>query len=182
MIIIEGPDNSGKSTLINSLVKDFNLLIADKPHGPPKNIMDLVSRTTKLLLRQDSTRYILDRHPLFSESVYGPILRDKNLWESNKPIKDLLLTILNQANSEGTVFIIYCRPPDEIVLNLDTHQIKSYDTIEHLEGLKNKSHEILEAYDNLMSSWANFKYNYKEKDSYKLLTKKLRKEYFHECE
>ena len=182
MIIIEGPDNSGKSTLIDSLVKDFNLLIADKPHGPPKNIADLVNRTSKLLLRQDSARYILDRHPLFSEAIYGPILRNKNLWDENKTMRDALLNILDNANSEGTVFIIYCRPPDEVVLNFDTHLVKSYDTTEHLEGLKNKGHEIIKAYDNLMSSWADFKYNYKEKDSYKLLTQKLRKEYFHECE
>lgn len=182
MIIVEGPDNSGKSTLIASLVKDLDLLIAERPHGVPGSVNDIISRTSKLLLKQDQKRYILDRHPLFSEPIYGPILRKKNLWEDNPTVHGVLLTILTNSHSEGSVFIIYCRPPDKVVLDLHTHQVKEYDTAEHLEGLKSKSHEIVKAYDKMMSNWADFKYNYCEPGSYELLTQKLRKEYFHERE
>ena len=182
MIIVEGPDNSGKSTLIKSLIKDFNLLLAEKPHGPPQNVNDLIYRSSKLLLKQDQKRYIVDRHPLISEKVYGPALRNKDLWEEKKLTYCSFMDILNDSSLAGSVFIIYCRPPNEVVLNLSTHEVKGYDTAEHLEALKSNLQKVVEGYDNIMSLWADFKYNYKDSNSYELLTKKLKEEYFHERE
>ena len=182
MIIVEGPDNSGKSTLVSQLSKEFNLLVAERPHGPPKSVEDLIDRATKLLLKQDKKRYIIDRHPIFGEDIYGPILRGHNKWLENEDIHYSLVSLLKHSQERKSTFIIYCRPPDEVVLNLSTHQVKDYDTKEHLKSLEEKASEVLKAYDSKMDSWANFKYNYKDPNSYELLINTLRKEYFDECE
>lgn len=77
MIIVEGPDGAGKTTLIKALQKRFDLPVASR----------VVSKDTEALL--DLQHWvdqnlaigfqpcIFDRHRLISEPIYGPILRDR---------------------------------------------------------------------------------------------------------
>ena len=97
MIILEGPDGSGKSTLVDRLVKEFDLPLAPRActseGGPVTNLsgwteMDLSHR---LRLGKPSLH---DRYPLISEMVYGPICRgrvavhfDNPMWYSRQMAK-----------------------------------------------------------------------------------------------
>lgn len=77
MIIVEGPDGAGKSTLIKELRAEFRLPIADRVVSKKTEAMtDLVDWTEKNLSKGFQLE-IFDRHRLISEPIYGPILRDK---------------------------------------------------------------------------------------------------------
>lgn len=156
MIIVEGPDNSGKTTLINDLKHDFDqyaifdkspshLVIGDNP--------DLVSWITwiETSLIPENRSVIYDRHPIISESVYGPVCRDENLleetgyWDILKSLKPL---------------IIICRPSSIALFNIKTKQPKF---------VLQKHKEIVVAYDKLYTKLVKegfdvAKYIYTEND------------------
>lgn len=168
MIIVEGPDNSGKTTLIDSLKAEFGLRLLRPAGGPPKSCLELSERCEYIIKEASlclSKRLIVDRISLIGESIYGPICRGKDLWTEIPQIKADLLYALNCLDP----FYIYCRPPIHIIQNLDTHQIKEYDTEEHLEKIKERSNLIIKAYDNYFNPFSKhrlFVYDYTRPSSY----------------
>lgn len=76
MIIVEGPDGSGKSNLVNKLSKNMRLPVHEKfSHsltGPINNVMqaayDDIARWSEMPFS------IYDRHPFVSEAIYGRAL------------------------------------------------------------------------------------------------------------
>lgn len=75
MLIFEGPDGAGKTTLIEQLSTKFGIPVAprvvSKETKAMFNLMDWVDEN----LDKGFQRMIFDRHRLISESIYGPILR-----------------------------------------------------------------------------------------------------------
>lgn len=180
MILVEGPDNSGKSTLIEQLTVEFDLFKCDRPHGPPKTPEELYNRTMDVQNLYKSKKLIMDRNPIIGENIYGPILRCKNMWD-DIPEKEECEEELFSKLLSHTIFLIYCRPPREILLDLSTHRVKDYDTKEHLESLSKNQSRIVDAYDRFMSEWATYTYNYKDPLALNNLKETLRKEYLNEC-
>lgn len=181
MIIVEGPDNSGKSTLISHLSNRFGLVkFKNVRSGPPVNAADLYARARYMINRCISTHsnnFILDRLNLISESIYGPLCRGRDLWLSIYKDKQDLLTALNSLHP----FYIYCRPPENIIMNMKTHQEKDYDTPEHLQKVNGELKNIIQAYDNYFAPFERdyyyfHKYDYTKDGSLELLLTKL-KEY-----
>ena len=172
MVIVEGPDNAGKSTLIKQLIKEIGLVeIPRIAHGPTRSIKDLYDRTFDIIdkaTRFRSRRIIIDRFSLIGEDIYGPVLRNKNLWDCMPRDKIKFWKAVNLLNP----FIIYCRPPLDTLKNMETHQVKVYDTHEHLKKVLERQELIVNAYDNYFANWKYhnfFKYNYKDPDSYNQL-------------
>ena len=165
MIIVEGPDNSGKSTLVEWIKENFNVQEINRRHGPPANAEDIKFRTELVLDTEIHSHprrnFITDRFSLIGESVYGPILRGKDLWKEIPQDKERLEKTLRLLNP----FIIYCRPDLDTILDLSHHQIKPYDTQEHLSSLAKNQRLIIEAYDNYFEKHFFpffYRYNYKE--------------------
>lgn len=79
-LIIEGPDGSGKSTLIKQLVEDYDLELharaSDSVDGPVPDIYDWAKHDATTWAGM-TTQNIYDRHPLISELIYGPLCRGK---------------------------------------------------------------------------------------------------------
>lgn len=179
MIIVEGPDNSGKSTLVTTLVKDLNIrLLQSKYSGPPKTAKENYHKTRDIIvkaLEYPGPNTITDRLSLIGESIYGPICRGQDLWIPYFDKKMKMYSILKTINP----FWIYCRPPKEVVLNMSSHQLKSYDTPEHLDEVSRNKSLILKAYDNYFAffgAYNFFLYDYTNPSHYKTLTERL-KEY-----
>ena len=75
MIVVEGPDNSGKSTLIKWIKEEFPVReIRHGRHGPPLSALEIKART-EIILREaikfrKEKETIVDRFSLIGESIY----------------------------------------------------------------------------------------------------------------
>lgn len=135
MIIIEGMDNSGKSRLAAHLAEKFGLRII-KRSGPPKDREAFILETLEFLILNPEVIY--DRHPLISEEVYGPILRNVNVF--NRPgvsWEDFLNSLLRLDP-----LIIYCRPPDEKIL--------CFGDRDQMPAVVENARRLIDAYDRVM--------------------------------
>lgn len=176
MIIVEGPDSSGKSTLVEKL-KDRLHLVHIKPikHGPPVDAKDLYERAKHILMeatKHQKNNTIVDRFGLIGESIYGPVCRGKDMWVEIPDKKQEIFSAFNTLNP----FIIYCRPPANIIANLANHEVKSYDTPEHLKTLKKNQALIIKSYDNYFANWKSYNFfiwDYTKPENYYDLVKCL---------
>ena len=132
MIIIEGPDGAGKTTLINQLMAEFNLDVQPRVVG--KNTKDLVD--LKQWVEGDlekGFRYtIFDRYRLISEFIYGPTLR----VEQKPGFVDVVWSIIQirKLQQIGPI-IIYCLPPLEVVRANVTGDADNTEVAEFIEPL-----------------------------------------------
>lgn len=132
MIIIEGLDNTGKSFLVKRLSKDMGLLAMNNQRRPQasRDISDYMHMVMDL-----SHRFpvILDRLALISEPIYGPICRGQFML-SNWQIHTLTYQLKDRKPA-----IVYCRPPDSIILKFGAEP--------QMPGVIEHGPELLKAYD-----------------------------------
>lgn len=134
MIIIEGADGAGKSTLVEAFrLHSPRYFWALRSSGPPKDETKVLDALLWFAKRPSEFDLVFDRHPAISEFIYGPILRGKNFLA-----KFSQTTLLNAVDA-----IVYCRPPmPKIIDNVR----KSYQ----LSGVNEKIEKIVYAYDDMM--------------------------------
>lgn len=153
MIIVEGPDNSGKTTLARKLAQLLELLYMNN-RRLPKQVKDVSKYLERCLLMDQHFPVILDRLSLISEPIYGPICRQVNLLDL--PTQDQLLRHLHPHKP----LIIYCRPPrDEILADNGREQ---------MDGVVAYGPKLLEVYDQTMDrlqvSFKVFRYDWTQDD------------------
>lgn len=137
-IIIEGPDNSGKSTLASELSARTGLPVY-RSEGKPKHKGEINERIrTKYAALGDNI--ILDRHPCISEPIYG------TFRTTYDPVDPKLI----QEFYASRPFIIYCRGRD-----LTGHIVKDHDTPEHVEMVETHHFNICSIYDQWALQHAN---------------------------
>lgn len=136
MIIVEGPDGAGKSTLVNSLADRLRYIV-HRNSGPPKDVEALHERINKYRSLPHWT--ICDRHAGLSELIYGPIIRGTRIAFNPSAILP------------GKV-LIYCRPPLETLMA--SHVIKESDPPDHAQKVTERIKAIVEAYDAAMPAWS----------------------------
>lgn len=73
MIIVEGPDGAGKSTVVKRLAADLDIPVAPRVVDKDTNAMVDLKRWVEDNLDQGLTPVIFDRHRLISELIYGPL-------------------------------------------------------------------------------------------------------------
>lgn len=135
MIIVEGCDNTGKTTLVERLRDKFAPI--ECAHSPgPKTLGVQLAWIAKAIRRQDP-RIIYDRYTAISERVYGPLLRP-----SQGDIFGLWTFDLLRLTFRRNPLIIYCRPPDERVLR--------WGNREQMDGVKDHGEDLLRRYDWIM--------------------------------
>lgn len=131
MIIIEGMDNSGKTTLARRLAKDLELLYINnrKKTTGLKTLDRDVYNFTRL-----STIYntVFDRWSAISEPVYGSVLRGTTYLEEDK-------RQLHQYCLQANPLVIYCRPSDETILKFGDEP--------QMEGVIQRAKDLILAYD-----------------------------------
>ena len=134
MIIVDGPDGSGKTTLIKELGIPVAPRFADSLTGPKPKLGHLVRNDMNQWSRSKCKVY--DRHPFISDYVYGPIMRDG--------VDKTLLTLDREYYRYflEKSLVIMCRPPLPIAMS-NLHEG------DQLPGLKQQYEQIYRAYQNM---------------------------------
>lgn len=140
IVVVEGPDGSGKTNLIRNLrkeAKEHYLCLARM--NPPTHVSEItriVHWVEKVFFL--TPNLVLDRHPLISEPIYGPLLRGENLLEGHWNTDDIrqhFATVISR--------VIYCRPPTSVIY-------RELQKDEQLKGVAEKIEEITHQYDCVM--------------------------------
>ncbi len=137
-ILLEGMDNTGKTTLAQKLHETLNVPVVKLPNY--RKVVDKNSYIKQLIDLLELSRkadFIVDRHPIISENVYGPILEKNNVLIQN-PLWPELVEAFSKANPT----IIYCRPP--------TAKIKAFGEREQMNGVTMNADKLILRYDALM--------------------------------
>lgn len=113
MIIVEGPDGAGKTTLISQMSAELHLPVAARVVSKDTEAMVDINRWVDHNLAKGFHDMIYDRHRLISEPTYGPILRS-----TAQPGFDDLTWLRPRMTKFYALhpIIIYCLPPLETVL------------------------------------------------------------------
>lgn len=161
MIIVEGPDGAGKTSLIRRLSQVLDLPV----HARSANSDGTATQSTEdsrganlsvwafkdVNSMDDQPLSIYDRHCLISEYIYGPITRgfiDPNMLS---PVMHLSIRALAKKS-----FVIFCRPSNaEIVTNVEKDDVSK-------AVVGNNAHRLAYAYDALKMFWPgdNIYYDY----------------------
>lgn len=152
LIIIEGCDGTGKTTLIQSLAAELNLPIVKS--YKPRSLVDIdqFDNWANACPRPP----ICDRHAAISDLVYGPIIR------GSTP------STLEHAQAKiNNNFLVYCAPPFTAVQN-------NIHVEPQMNGVKDQLRKIYTAYENLMYDLEpHFQYDYTVPGAHKALVTQL---------
>lgn len=112
MIIVEGPDGAGKTTLISKLSNDLQLPVAPRVVSKETKALTNLRNWTDQNLAAGFKLTIFDRHRLISDPIYRFIL--------NKPVDTGLydpqwLALAHLKFQRIRPAIVYCLPPLEAV-------------------------------------------------------------------
>lgn len=169
MIILEGVDNSGKTTLATTLSSELGMKVRHSVRPPNDRIQAYWAGMDQI----NSQLIIADRINIISELVYGVELRGGSAL--GKLHDQALYDLLNKD-----FLIVYCRPPLSKILNnqgrdqmegvLDNHKKLVYRYDEVMMTLKNAGANIIdydwtdkECHENLLSNCRDFVLRHKEK-------------------
>lgn len=133
MIIVEGPDGAGKTTLIRQLQEKWpDLEVAPRVVSKDAEAMVDLQMWVNDNLSQGPQYKIFDRHRLISEFIYGPILRKEQqpgfssdiwVWHSLRRFERL------------RPVLIYCLPPLEVVKANIAGDTDNRVVWDHIEGI-----------------------------------------------
>lgn len=161
MIIVSGPDNSGKTSLLDYLVSEVGLKKMPKCEFTP--VWEHPEEYTKWVLQtlKGGKFDIVDRCYI-DELVYGPIMRGKIMFDYSDVIS------INQQLVESKPLLIICNPGKEKILET-YYEREQYPSIDRNMFVKRRFYEILGFYD--FDEIPVYIFNYRFDPDYKLVTK-----------
>ena len=156
MIILEGVDGGGKSTLIEYFrLMGLKNLTVKGSGGPCKSIDDYCSRMEEVfsyLERRDHAHVLYDRISCFSEAVYGPTLRGVDVSDTLSEIHRARLA------NDPRVIIIHCAPPCSVAY--DHHQPTEGQSREFFDSCQDNHTELYIRYQLLMRELPHIPYDW----------------------
>lgn len=157
-IILEGPDNCGKSTLAKQLNEELGFIIV--PSEGREKFPGEINARVKRYNEDYGDNVIFDRHPVVSQEMYRQVVK-------NSPIEE---SLIDDFYSQGHIFI-YCRP-NATDRKMQGHQAQDYDDPKYLRKIEERYGPLTRAYD----LWAltNAHFIYRIGDRIDLLTYAIR--------
>ena len=143
MIIIEGMDNSGKSTLAAAMA-DYMGLIVQESEGPPRSAEEINERVDRYAVMANR---LFVRHPCISNPIYDQVRGDG----TERMITPGRIMLFYEAKP----IIIYC---DAGTRGLGAHVLKEHDTPEHIEQITLNYKKLLYLYRQWAAEHAHFVY------------------------
>ena len=145
-IILEGFDNSGKSTLAAS----FGLRVVHpgpRPETPGEEAMCLDYQ-----LETCGSNRVMDRVTSISTPCY------------TGNFASLYTRYLDAMLSQPHCVLVYCRPPIDIIKDFSHHSAKSYDDEAKIKWLHDNTEVIVDRYDLYMAQFPHMIYDYTKPD------------------
>lgn len=132
IIVVEGPDNSGKTTLAQVLTRYLKGCYVKTELRPVRSPLEVYAYHNVLRAADSyAGNVIADRHHIISEPIYGNLLRNGHCIPDD---------IIRYCASE--IFAIYCRPPTPVIMVKNGR--------EQMDGVEDNLEEIIRAYDQAM--------------------------------
>lgn len=153
LIIIEGPDSTGKSTLAAELQRSMALdgvsVECSHPGPPPSSFEASVLLSSRAITKAADTErvFITDRVTAVSEIIYGP-LRQSFIERGGltRDIPALFSALVNLIENDAK--FIYCKRSG-CAFDSTKHVASANDTAETLNALEQHADSIDQAYDAL---------------------------------
>ena len=142
MIVVEGMDNSGKSTLGEKLA-DYIGRIVQESEGPPLSDEEINQRVDRYEQRKDEVIFV--RHPVVSNSIYGKF----------RPEGDPITPGRQMLFYDDKPILIYCDAGER---GYEGHELKPHDTERHQKLLSEKQADLLREYRLWAAQHAHFIY------------------------
>lgn len=112
-LIIEGPDGSGKTTLLEKVKANFPEFeqaprASKSTEGPVADLQAWCDAITRNTYAHKVPKYwLMDRHPIISETIYAP-----SLGRQSRPgFEDPIWTTAQRRFLYVHAFVIFCLPP-----------------------------------------------------------------------
>lgn len=162
IIVLEGPDNAGKTTLARKLRHQLTSVKYYHPGGKPDD-----SAHEAEFLNQQSAMFrstiphIIDRVTCISQQVYNP-----------DPVLDHLRQQMAAEMIEAGVVVIYCRPPNEVLMDTANFSWRAEETEEHRQKIITRAHEFIERYDKVMTGIPCISYDWRDAPHAELIAAK----------
>lgn len=147
-VILEGPDNSGKTTLANTIKGDH---IYFHPGGPPENATAEVLCTNQQahMLGVENGSIVMDRCTPISQLVYSPDrTMDVSRWARLEAYKRI-----------GILFV-YCRPSTDALMSFEHFTWRDGETEEHKQKIIRGQHAFIQRYDEVMLKIPHVHYDF----------------------
>jgi hypothetical protein len=158
MIIVEGPDGAGKTSLITRLAAETSIPVHERAvrdkTGPDER--DLWEWTHVDMANWGEQVYLYDRHPLVSEYIYGPLTRGQVAPGFDRQSAHALRQRLEQQ-----CLLILCLPP-----LAEYHKNLLAD--EQMEGVLDHQEALYGLYSSLTTTWGGWlkRYDYTDPTAY----------------
>lgn len=154
LIIVEGPDNSGKNTLLHNIIDEYNdvkIIHCHKPDSsaedPFQAMKDIYWKYVKEVIHDNTEDYIdvtvFNRFHI-SEYVYGQIYRNGNPDLIKEMISELEECLIQYIGYENIFYVqLTCGSPELLVRNEDGLSLSAGNT-DKIKAELDKFNEIFE--------------------------------------
>lgn len=161
-LILEGPDNAGKTSLANRLRNHVSVRYFH-PGGRPVDFdHEVRCMEEQFDLLSTSVNLIIDRITAISQQIYNPDPAHDDLRMSER---EAILT-LNPV-------IVYCRPSTDKLLRVQDLTWREGETEEHKEKIIRNQHTFVQRYDELFAKIPCISYDYEDEPHRELIFTKL---------
>lgn len=131
-IVIEGMDNSGKSTLAQHVASRLGWQIQES-EGPPRSSEEILSRVHRYSI---ATLTVFVRHPFVTNPIYD-VTRPPEERTTFPP------HLVEEFYQPGNNVFVYCDP---LTRALDGHRLKPHDTSVHAQRITDNRAHLLQLY------------------------------------
>lgn len=168
-LILEGPDNAGKTTLARRLADACGgeVLRYFHPGGRPESIHEELNCLEDQQMHLCGGSVILDRVTAISQRVYNP-----------DPQFDARRAQAWRKMQIQCPVVLYCRPSNDRLLRTQDFTWREGETDEHKEKIIRGQHEFVQRYDALFASIPCVSYDWADDVHREMIYQKLHKAFF----
>lgn len=148
-IVLEGPDNAGKTTLAQKLCMQAKGLRYYHPGGKPAGIREETEFCILQVAMLNVDGVLMDRCTPISQQVYNP-----------DPAMDMVRNkYLAEMRYKNPVFI-YCRPSTDRLMRVEDLTWREGESEEHKQKIILNQHTFIDRYDQIMQRVPHIAYDF----------------------